>query len=162
MALNERSQDAQVASAFEASGPAPRRRRWLFLLAWGLLAGLFAVLALALWLSWSLPLSRALEPLPSPAVVLLSEGGQPFARRGAYKEALVRIATLPPHVVNAFLAIEDRRFYRHFGVDLRGVSEQGSPTCGRGASSRAAPPSPSSWPPSSSPTAACAARGRSW
>jgi penicillin-binding protein 1A len=74
------------------------------------------------WLSWSLPLSRALEPRPDPAVVLISADGQAFARRGAYKEAPVEVETLPPHVVSAFLAIEDRRFYRHAGVDLRGVA----------------------------------------
>jgi penicillin-binding protein 1A len=73
-------------------------------------------------LSWRLPLSRALEPLPNPAVVLLTEDGRPFARRGSYKEAPVSVAALPPHVAKAFVSIEDRRFYRHFGLDLQGMA----------------------------------------
>ena len=34
------------------------------------------------------------------------------------KRRLVRLARIPPHVVQAVLAIEDRRFYDHPGVDL--------------------------------------------
>jgi len=82
---------------------------------------LLPILALLLWLGLSLPISRALEPLPSPALILLDAQGKPYARRGAYKEAPVVIQALPPHVVQAFLAIEDRRFYRHWGVDLQGL-----------------------------------------
>ena len=43
--------------------------------------------------------------------------GQPFARRGSYKEAPVDVRQLPPHVGKAFIAIEDRRFYHHIGID---------------------------------------------
>ena len=113
-----------------APQPAPDRevrprRRWLGPLALGLALGAALMVALGLWLTWSLPLSRALEPLPNPAVVLLTKDGQAFARRGAYKEAPVTIAELPPHVPKAFLAIEDRRFYRHWGLDLRGMARAG-------------------------------------
>src|SRR6478609_56791 len=79
-------------------------------------AGIGALLPLAVlvvWLGASLPISRALEPLPNRALILLDSQGRPFARRGAYKEAPVVIAALPRHVPAAFLAIEDRRFYRH-------------------------------------------------
>ena len=37
-------------------------------------------------------------------------------------EAPVEVAKLPDHVVGAFLAIEDRRFYSHWGVDPRGMA----------------------------------------
>lgn len=103
-------------------GEAPvRRRNWGRVLAALTVASLSAVLALV-WLSWSLPMSRALEPLPSPALVLVSADGHPFARRGAYKEAPVVAAALPAHVTGAFVAVEDRRFYHHLGVDLVGVA----------------------------------------
>src|SRR5687768_17400559 len=37
------------------------------------------------------------------------------------RRELVRIEDVPDHVKNAFLAIEDERFEKHFGVDLRGI-----------------------------------------
>jgi penicillin-binding protein 1A len=80
-----------------------------------------AVVLIALWLTWALPLGRALEPLPNPTLVLVSADGKAFARRGSYKEAPVDAAKLPKYVPGAFIAIEDRRFYRHFGIDLIGV-----------------------------------------
>ena len=80
-----------------------------------------AVLILA-WLSWALPLGRALEPLPSPTLVLVTADGKPFARRGSYKETPVDVRELPPRVTQAFVAIEDKRFYRHAGLDLRGIA----------------------------------------
>lgn len=93
----------------------PRRRlRWL------LAALAVPVLAIA-WLGWRLPVDRALEPLPEPALVLLDAQGRPYARRGAYKAPPVDARELPAHVVDAVLSIEDRRFRRHDGIDLRGI-----------------------------------------
>jgi len=81
-----------------------------------------AVLLLTLlWLIVTAPLSRALEPLDDPALLLLSQEGRPIARRGVIKEAPVEAASLDPLTTAAFVAIEDRRFYRHWGVDPRGI-----------------------------------------
>jgi penicillin-binding protein 1A len=103
--------------------PPPRRRFWtLRRILKGLLALAVALALLVAWLSWRLPVSRALEPLPSPALVLVSADGHPFARRGAVKDRPVEVDALPPYVPAAFVAIEDRRFYNHFGVDLIGVA----------------------------------------
>src|SRR5215212_11672797 len=94
-----------------------KRRRWPLVLY--TVAGLLA--ALLVWLVTTAPLSRALEPLDDPAVLLLSSEGQPIARRGAVKEAPVDVAKLDPLTPAAFVAIEDRRFYRHWGIDPRGI-----------------------------------------
>jgi penicillin-binding protein 1A len=103
----------------------PRRpRRRLFTLRrvlTGLAIAAGLLVLLVGWLSWRLPVSRALEPLPSPALVLVSADGHPFARRGMLKDRPVDVTALPAHVPQAFVAIEDRRFYRHFGIDLIGV-----------------------------------------
>lgn len=99
----------------------PRRRGWLRRLLLGLLVAAGVLIILVAWLSWSLPVSRALEPLPHPALVLVSADGKPIARRGAYKEAPVAVEALPAYVPAAFVAIEDRRFYHHFGLDLIGI-----------------------------------------
>jgi penicillin-binding protein 1A len=97
--------------------PKPKRRRWPLVL-----YSAFGVFALLLaWLVITAPLSRAMEPLENPALLLLSEDGRPIARRGAIKEAPVDVTRLDPLTPAAFVAIEDRRFYRHWGVDPRGV-----------------------------------------
>ncbi len=81
-------------------------------------AAIVAFLVLAfLWLTWALPLGRSLQPFAAPTLVLITADGKPFSRRGAYKEAPVDAARLPKHVSRAFVAIEDRRFYYHPGID---------------------------------------------
>ncbi|MES2136864.1 MAG: transglycosylase domain-containing protein [Pseudomonadota bacterium] len=100
----------------EEAGPRPRRRWPITLYS---IAGL--LLATLLWLVVTAPLSRALEPLDDPAMLLLSADGQAIARRGAIKEAPVEAARLNPLTPAAFVSIEDRRFYSHWGIDPRGI-----------------------------------------
>ena len=69
-----------------------------------------------------LPSARALEPLPHPSLILLSQDGRALARRGPYKEAPVSVGALPGYVPAAFVSIEDRRFYHHWGVDPIGMA----------------------------------------
>lgn len=40
---------------------------------------------------------------------------------GEQRRTVVPLASLPPHVPQAFIAMEDRRFYRHNGLDWRGI-----------------------------------------
>ena len=95
----------------------PKRRRWRV---W--LYAISAVFLLTiLWLIVTAPLSRALEPLEDPALLLVSQEGRPIARRGAIKEAPVDVTRLDPLTPAAFVSIEDRRFYRHWGIDPRGI-----------------------------------------
>lgn len=68
------------------------------------------------------PLSKSLEPIAPPRVTLLAADGTPIARSGAIIDQPVKISELPPHVVDAFLSIEDRRFYSHWGIDPRGLA----------------------------------------
>ena len=88
-----------------------------------LLAALLALLILVIgWLAFTAPLSKSLQPIAPPQLTLLAADGTPIARNGAIVDAPVEIAELPPHVVEAFLAVEDRRFYEHWGLDPRGIA----------------------------------------
>src|SRR5207245_2923322 len=58
---------------------------------------------------------------PGGAPVLLDRNGRPFADLAPVPGEMVRLASLPPYVPQAFLAVEDKRFYKHRGVDWRRV-----------------------------------------
>ena len=48
--------------------------------------------------------------------------GRPLARRGDMAGEVLTLKELPPYVPKAFVAIEDRRFYDHYGVDPLGIA----------------------------------------
>lgn len=83
---------------------------------------LWVFILLVAWLAITAPLSKLRQPIAAPQITLLAADGTPIARNGAVVDDPVRVADLPPHVIEPFLAIEDRRFYDHWGVDPRGVA----------------------------------------
>ncbi len=103
------------------SEPSPVRRRWPWIKR-GLQAGLLLLIIIVAWLAVTAPLSKSLEPIVPPQLTLLSADGQPIARNGAIVAKPVKAAQLPSHVKQAFIAIEDRRFYSHWGIDPRGMA----------------------------------------
>jgi penicillin-binding protein 1A len=56
------------------------------------------------------------------ATLVLARDGTPIGLLGAEKRLSVPLETLPRHVGQAFVAVEDKRFYQHDGVDLVGVA----------------------------------------
>ena len=106
-------------SAFAPSTP---WRRGLHIAGW-IVAGLLALLMIMIaWLAVTAPLSRSLKPIAPPSISLMSADGHLIARRGAVIDRPVAMADLPGHVPQAFMAIEDRRFYSHWGIDPRGIA----------------------------------------
>jgi penicillin-binding protein 1A len=55
---------------------------------------------------------------PGGATVLYDRDGRPFADLAPVDRVLVELDDLPPHVPAAFVAVEDKRFFRHGGVDV--------------------------------------------
>lgn len=110
-------------AAFEgAQAPESRwQRRWRRLKLGTKISAVVFVL-LVLWLAITAPLSKSLQPIAPPQLTLLAADGQPIARNGANIGDPVKISELPPHVWQAFVAIEDRRFYTHWGIDPRGLA----------------------------------------
>ena len=57
-----------------------------------------------------------------PSVTVLANDATVMAVRGPLYGRRVRLEEMPPHLPQAFLAIEDRRFFEHDGVDLHGLA----------------------------------------
>ncbi|MEM1195162.1 MAG: transglycosylase domain-containing protein [Pseudomonadota bacterium] len=95
-------------------------KRWWLVRVLAVLTLLF--IALVGWLAYTAPLSKSLEPIAPPQITLLASDGTPIARSGAMVAEPVELEKLPDHVPQAFIAIEDRRFYSHWGVDPRGIA----------------------------------------
>src|SRR6202049_3117203 len=105
----------------------PRRRRGLLgtLIYWGAVLGVWAALAvgaLAVWQAARLPpLHTLVVPKRPPTVTILGLDGKMIATRGDMGGVALPLKALPPYLPQAFIAIEDRRFYHHFGLDPIGV-----------------------------------------
>lgn len=74
-------------------------------------------------LAWDLP--RPSEALAAAGrrqgIVVLAEGGAVLGRQGEHYGETLRVADVPPLLVQAVLATEDRRFRAHWGLDLVGI-----------------------------------------
>ncbi|HET9440787.1 MAG TPA: PBP1A family penicillin-binding protein [Longimicrobiales bacterium] len=58
---------------------------------------------------------------PKSATKILSHDGELIAELFQERRTPVQIETLPPYVRHAFIAVEDRRFYHHNGLDYRRI-----------------------------------------
>ena len=75
------------------------------------------------WLQLHLPPLTRLESIEPPIKTLFfSAGGDTLAEFYEFNRVLVPIERVPDHLVDAILTIEDRKFYSHWGVDLRGIA----------------------------------------
>ena len=105
----------------------PPRASWLSRFFWySLSAGVWLSLALAAVIAWyahDLPDIANLEKasLRKPVITIQAADRSVVARYGQVHGRPVQVRDLPPHVPRAFLAIEDRRFYGHPGVDIFGI-----------------------------------------
>ena len=108
-------------------GPVPPQRPWWrrrlanVKLRHVLLAVLAVFMLIIAWLAITAPLSKSLQPIAAPSLTLLSAEGDPIARRGADIREPVQVAKLPKYVPAAFVSIEDRGFYGHWGISIRGI-----------------------------------------
>ncbi len=55
------------------------------------------------------------------AIVFLDRYGQEVGRRGIRHDDAVPFDELPPNLIHAVIATEDRRFFDHFGIDIIGT-----------------------------------------
>jgi penicillin-binding protein 1A len=92
---------------------------------WGAVLGIWAVIAVAGvfgWVALHLPPIQSLEIPKRPPTIQINAGdGRIFATRGEMGGTAIAIRDMPAHLPNAFIAIEDRRFYHHHGIDPIGL-----------------------------------------
>jgi 1A family penicillin-binding protein len=101
--------------------PLSRRGRWIAGAAAVILLIGFAFAGTLLWALRDLPAGTSLAGSTEPSIILETADGQPLAQRGPFKADDLTLEAFPDHLIDAVLSIEDRRFYRHPGVDLRGI-----------------------------------------
>ncbi|HTW36744.1 MAG TPA: PBP1A family penicillin-binding protein [Rhizomicrobium sp.] len=106
----------------EAPPPKPRRT-WpyviMLLCAWGVIFGSVMYFR---WISQLPDTANLLDRGSSHDITIFDDKGRLIARRGLTQGALVPVSELPAYVPNAFIAIEDRRFRHHFGIDPIGMA----------------------------------------
>jgi len=113
-----------------AKGKAKVRRRprsgflgrlvyWTFVLGVWAAIGMGAVVAF--YASQLPPIDRLAVPKRPPNIAILAADGSLLANRGDTGGPAVRLIDLPPYLPKAFVAIEDKRFYSHMGVDPIGI-----------------------------------------
>ncbi|MDK4726468.1 PBP1A family penicillin-binding protein [Rhizobium phaseoli] len=73
------------------------------------------------WALKDVPWSEIRDGTLKPVVVLETADGAPLVRQGPYQGPYARYEQFPPHLIDAVLSIEDRRFMDHFGIDPRGM-----------------------------------------
>src|SRR5438874_6994982 len=113
------------------------------LIYWSLVLALWALIAamgtIAFAVSTLPPIQTLEVPKRPPTVEIVGTDGRPLITRGEMSGTDISINELPPYLPRAFVAIEDRRFFSHFGIDpiglfraaaanvlRRGVSQGGS------------------------------------
>jgi penicillin-binding protein 1A len=103
----------------------PSRFRIGRLFYWAAVLGLWvgiAAVGVVVWVGAHLPAIQSLEiPKRPPSIEIAGVDGTVLAQRGEMAGANVALKELPAYLPKAFIAIEDRRFYSHYGIDPFGI-----------------------------------------
>lgn len=99
-----------------------------FKLIWRLIWRLTSVMAVILgvgvyyFASQMPPIEDVIDGRARGSVTLADYRGDVFAWRGDQFGGMITTDTVSPHIVNAVVASEDKRFYRHLGISPRGIA----------------------------------------
>ena len=107
-----------------------RRRRWtrrgLWAAKWSAVAAIWGAIVVASivgWFAWDLPsIDHLAAETRRPHISIEAADGTLLAAYGDLHGDRIDAANLPPHAVAALTSIEDRRFFRHFGLDPLGLA----------------------------------------
>jgi penicillin-binding protein 1A len=103
----------------------PRRNPWVVALRWMVVVsiwGFVAVVGILAWYGYDLPNLDTLEaPQRKPSITLMASDNSVLATYGDLHGGAVQFDQVPPYLVQAIVATEDRRFFDHAGVDGIGI-----------------------------------------
>ncbi len=118
--------DSPELRAPERRGKRKRRSLLRRLIAFFAVAGFWTVLAgaVAVGFIWFSLDQRGLLQIPrrEPGIMILANDGSSLAQEGSFFGDAAKISQLPDYVPNAVIAIEDRRFRSHYGIDPIGLA----------------------------------------
>jgi len=105
----------------------PRRRSWtLFFLRWSIVLAIWGTLLAGLMLlvfAWDLPRpASALDAARRPSITLQDSAGRIVTTYGDLVGEPLRLRDMPPYLPAAAVAVEDRRFWQHAGLDVIGIA----------------------------------------
>jgi len=109
-----------------AGGALVRRTPMQRLVYWTMVAGVWgAIFMIAFFavFAWGMPDTSKLDQVTKqPEILFLDRSGTQLASRGSKYAPPIDLDDLPKYVPDAFIAIEDRRFYWHPGFDPGGIA----------------------------------------
>jgi len=116
---------AQSRNARPSKPKRPRRSLFGHLFYWCFTLGIWALVGgvalIAYYATQLPPIDQLAIPKRPPNIAILGEDGSMLANRGDTGGAAIHLDDLPAYLPKAFIAIEDRRFYSHHGVDPVGI-----------------------------------------
>ncbi|MEJ0022355.1 MAG: PBP1A family penicillin-binding protein [Alphaproteobacteria bacterium] len=100
----------------------PDMRRIAIMSGWAAVFITAAIAGFFIYLTRDMPSTRSLWTADnSPSLTFVDRRGRVIIREGAENAPPVDLNRLPPYVPQAIIAIEDRRFYEHIGIDVSGL-----------------------------------------
>jgi penicillin-binding protein 1A len=96
-----------------------KEQKWLPYAA-GLILLLIPAAALV-WILHDLPFAQVVKGGADRVILLEMANGQPLARKGPFRAPDKALNELPPHLIDAVISIEDKRFYSHNGIDAQAM-----------------------------------------
>jgi penicillin-binding protein 1A len=125
LAPNERRPSVRTRAPLRRAVSVPRRRRFR-LIGSAIIAAIWGALAIAVMLLWfarDLPRpDSALAAARRPSLALEDRTGRVFATFGDIVGDPLRLSDMPPYLPAAAVAVEDRRFWHHPGIDPIGLA----------------------------------------
>ncbi len=104
----------------------PRRSLLGRMVYWTVTMGVWAFIGLLGFFAYHAmklpPIDQLAVPKRPPNIAILANDGTLIANRGETGGSTVTIKELPRYLPQAFVSIEDRRFYSHYGIDPVGIA----------------------------------------